>query len=67
MGIRALTFFSRVACMMAVTILMVFGPLGCGEASGPGTGTTGQLPPEAKQSNKSMEDFMKNKDATPKK
>lgn len=42
-------------------------PAGLRRSVGPGTGTTGQLPPEAKQSNKSMEDFMKNKDATPKK
>jgi hypothetical protein len=67
MGSRAKSYVIRVACMMAVTTLMVFGPIGCGEDSGPGTGTTGQLPPEAKTANKNMEDHMKNKDATPKK
>ena len=66
-GESRLSYLTRVACLMAVTISMVFGPIGCGEQSGPGTGTTGQLPPEAKQSNKSMEDFMKNQDATKKK
>jgi hypothetical protein len=64
---RALSYLIRVACMITVTTSMVFGPIGCGEDSGSGTGTTGQLPPEATQANKNMLDSMKNKDAAPKK
>jgi hypothetical protein len=65
---RALSDVIRVACVTAATMMMmVLGPIGCGEDSGSGTGTMGELPPEAKQANKNMQDFMKNKDATPKK
>ena len=56
---RALFYFTRVACVISTAIVLVFGPIGCGETSGPGAGAEGQLAPEAKQANKSMQDFMK--------
>ena len=64
---RTLSYFTRVACVIAATIFMVTGPIGCGDASGPGTGTTGELPPEAKQANQNMQDFMKNQNPAKKK
>jgi hypothetical protein len=64
---RALSYFTRVACVISTAIVLVFGPIGCGEASGPGAGAEGQLAPEAVQANKSMGDFMKNQAAAKKK
>jgi hypothetical protein len=64
---RTFSYFVRVACVIAATIFMVSGPIGCGDGSGPATGTTGELPPEAKQANKNMQDFMKNQNAAKKK
>jgi hypothetical protein len=65
---RALPLLARFVFSTATMIVLVLGPIGCGEDSGSATGTTGELPPEAKQANKNMQDFMKkNPPATPKK
>jgi hypothetical protein len=52
--------------MLSVTTLLVFGHIGCDGGSSTETGTPGQLPPQAKEANKNMEDFMKTKQATKK-
>jgi hypothetical protein len=59
----ALSYFTRAVCAVSVTTLLVFGPIGCDSGSGPAAGKGGELPPEIKQSNKNMEDAMKNQPA----
>ena len=63
---RALSVCIRLACMLSVTTLLVFGHIGCDGGSTTATGT-GQLAPEAKEANKNMEDFMKTKQPAKKK
>jgi hypothetical protein len=55
----SLAYFSRVALMLFVAAFLAFGPAGCDSSSGPKTGSSSQLPPEAKQANENMENFMK--------
>jgi hypothetical protein len=50
----------RLACACSLMAYLTFGMVGCGGNSGPATGTGSELPPEAKQANKNMEEFMKN-------
>jgi hypothetical protein len=56
---RVLSVCTRLACVLSVTTLLVFGHIGCGGGSSTETGTADQLPPEAKEANKNMQDFMK--------
>ncbi len=49
----------RLACACVVASSFAFGLTGCGGDSGPAT-TSGELPPEAVQATKNMEDYMKN-------
>jgi hypothetical protein len=56
---RALSVCIRLACVLSVTTLLVFSHIGCDGGSSTATGTVGELPPEAKEANKSMENFMK--------
>jgi hypothetical protein len=51
---------ARLACACSVMAYLTFGVIGCGGNSGPPTGTGSTLPPEAKQANENMENFMKN-------
>ncbi len=53
-------FPTRFLCASAAAAFLAFGVLGCGGDSGQATGPSGDLPPEAKEANKNMEDFMKN-------
>jgi hypothetical protein len=64
---RALSNCTRLACVFSVTTLLVFGHIGCDGGSSTQTGTVGQLPPEAKEANKNMEDFMKSQPPVKKK
>ncbi len=64
---RALSRVTRVAFVVSVTSVLALGPVGCGGDSSTKTGTVGELPPEIKKSNQSMEDFVKNKAAEKKK
>jgi hypothetical protein len=59
----ASSYLTRVACGLSVAVFLVFGTLGCDGGSSTTTGKSGDLPPEAKQANKNMEDFMKNQPA----
>jgi hypothetical protein len=59
----ASSYFTRVACGLSVTTFLIFGSIGCDSGSGPATGTGGQLPPEAKKANESMENFAKQQEA----
>jgi hypothetical protein len=63
MRIRTFARRARLALASTLAACLFVGPFGCDGGSGTETGKTGELPPEAKQSNKNMEDFMK----TPKK
>jgi hypothetical protein len=56
---RALSVCTRRACVLSVTTLLVFGHIGCGGGSSTESGPADPLPPEAKEANKNMEDFMK--------
>jgi hypothetical protein len=64
---RALSVCIRLACVLSVTTLLVFSHIGCDGGSSNATGTVGELPPQAKEANKNMEDFMKNSPPTTKK
>ncbi len=64
---RALPTCTRRACVLSVTTLLVFGPIGCGGGSSTETGTVGELPPQAKEANKNMEDFVKTQKTAKKK
>jgi hypothetical protein len=55
--------FLRITCALCVTSFLIFGSIGCDGGSGPATGASGELPPQAKEANKSMEDFVKSKEA----
>ncbi len=64
---RPLSTCISLACVLSVTTLLVCGPIGCGGGSSTETGTVGQLPPQAKEANKNMEDFMKTQHTAKKK
>jgi hypothetical protein len=50
----------RAACACSVSVYLIFGTIGCDGGSAPATGTGSSLPPEIKQGNENMENFMKN-------
>lgn len=59
--------FARLVFSVSTAFALVFGVIGCGDDPGASKPTMGELPPEAKQASKNMQDFVKNAPAAAKK